>query len=249
MRRHIDKIKKLLRTERSNAGTAIKYIILFSICIFFIYLLAKNTNIEAYHRLTGTLIILFFAVMLFSVLSSQRRRKIVIPDENIKEEVYHIIDLVEAWKNSNIIFFAIHYFLSGLTVYCSIVTVYIAGSLPSKNMDIILYSILSVFIAFVNLLLKLKEHAYGYRAAYEKASNALRDYLCGFGAWKDVLKAVAEGERMIGHALYKDFPAVSISPCGKRRSHTARRVKATIIPTPHKQHSGKTTGKQFQNSR
>jgi hypothetical protein len=140
--------------------------------------------------------IIFFAILvagaffiLLAILSSWNKRSFKKKDikfkdngniEQIERKMFSNFNL---WKNVSIVFTGVNYLLIALSVYCSTAVAYIASS-PESNIctqDIVLFSILSIILSFLQISLNLSNKATGFRKAFIKMKKAFYKYFVDKG--------------------------------------------------------------------
>lgn len=141
------------------------------------YLIYSELSLRAYDVLVlisiGAYLELLFMTM------------ITIPSgKNISSGEGGLVDLAiklrDTWMRSYLIWFGIYYLFTWMPLLISCIVIYLSGSgIESGNIDgnrVLIYSILSLSLGFLNLLVKPATMAKGYRKAYVEVIGSIQKY-------------------------------------------------------------------------
>lgn len=125
-------------------------------------------------------------------------------DVNIETRLNYFINKKQKWLASHFIWLAIYYYTCGMSILSSCIIIYIANNKIDydKQEIIIFYSVVSLLLTFLNLLIKPLDGSKGYRKAYIKMEKDLLDFQNGKANFKKLNKSFVECEKFITKGLY-----------------------------------------------
>lgn len=127
------------------------------------------------------------------------------PDFFKKELKSRAVHLRDIWKISHIAWLIFYYMLHGFAMLFLIFTIYMGAMYAGHEETVskmLCFSVLSLFLNYLNLFINPKKIAQGYRHAYEEIDDALEDNAEPSAANKKIVAAIKKGEKMIGESTF-----------------------------------------------
>ncbi len=168
--------------------------IILLFCLGFIYKIGSDImGVIDKIFVAGIIIVVFFLV--FSLVMTMQsidvdysKYKLI----NIKQ----FVECRESWKLGHVIFMYIHFLLIGISLYSSIIALYI-NTKQDSVVSITFYIVLSIILSIIDCLVNPSKIAEGYRMAFETLDKPLNDYLNNLCNEKEVIIAKQESEKKI----------------------------------------------------
>ena len=117
-----------------------------------------------------------------------------------KDDYIRICNARELWKVSQGIWNSVHLILVILPIFFTVFIIYISStSNTDVSSDVIFYSILSLILTIIDLLINPVDIARGHRKAFEKINHSLFLYDNGYMNGKELIDNVAECESYLSN--------------------------------------------------
>jgi hypothetical protein len=133
---------------------------------------------QIYHRVTIAAVGLTIIIIAFFIFLGTRKWNVTLPPfSNIAPADYNrICGYSRTWEKSFIIWDIIYRAIEILSIFSSIVCIYISSgstTLENKYKDILLYSILALSFSVSNMIIKPKAKAISFRKAFVDIKTAI----------------------------------------------------------------------------
>lgn len=154
-----------------------------TICIIIIILyfiaqicLIKFASLASYHKLTISATLISIVICVDIILLFDDDKKIFQNNEELYDKLEFYWLKKQAWLKSEWLWQYSYYYITGMSLLSSCIVIYISSeNINNKTSSIIFYSILSMTLTFLNLLINPFKGAKSYRNAYIRMEKDILD--------------------------------------------------------------------------
>lgn len=170
---------------------------------FFIWGIWYFLNIAYYHKFVMSITLIAILICVEILLTCVDDTRIFKGDAKKYTEIILLWSKKQSWLICYMLWLSAYYFISGMSLLSSCVVIYITSEQTINDPGaIVIYSILSLLLTFVNLLVNPFNGSKAYRNAYIKMETEIIKYIANETKLSDLYKVFDECEKEITNGIY-----------------------------------------------